>query len=172
MSEEHRVLILGSQEANFKIERMACEIMEDIFHESEVILLGIDWRGRNIAEKIARHIRQASSVRIRILEAQPTRQGYSSSEIRIPDLKSEEIRNKPLVIIDDVLYSGKTLLLTISQILSAQPSSVRVGVLIDRGHRNYPIHADYTGMELATTLQNHVRVEIDSDENIQGYLFS
>jgi pyrimidine operon attenuation protein/uracil phosphoribosyltransferase len=170
--QDNRILILNHAQAQAKIARMACEILEQTYPEQELVLIGIDTKGESLAHFIAGEIQKMSQVKLSVYKAIPQRNGDSTDAVDLPGLTPEKIQGKTSIIIDDVLYSGKTLLKTLTQLMSLKPSRVQAMVLIDRGHRSFPIHADYTGMELGTTLQEHIRVEIAPNQEISAYLFS
>ena len=81
-------------------------------------------------------------------------------------LTSEEIENKVVILIDDVLSSGKTLMYAASEFLSVPLVKLSILVLINRNHNRYPIKADFEGMSLSTTLQEHINVIFGKDEGI------
>jgi len=166
-----RIQILDTSGVEYRLERIAMQILEDVYPLKKVIFVGIDVRGRQLAEKIKYWIALTKAVEVEVYEARPERSGYSSSEIHLPDTLQAG-NDIPIVIVDDVLYSGRTLFLALEKIMQFQPLRVRMAVLIDRGHRRYPLRADYTGMELGTTLQEHVSVEIDTNQEISAWLFS
>lgn len=170
--QDKRILILDHAQAQAKIARMACEILEQTYPAQELILIGIDSKGEKIAHLIAKEIRPISPIQLSIYKAQPKRREEATDSVDISTLSPEKIQNKTLIIIDDVLYSGRTLIETLTQLMQYKPSRVQAMVLIDRGHRSFPIHADYTGLELGTTLQEHIRVEISETQEISAYLFS
>lgn len=170
--QDKRILILNNQQAEAKIARIAAEILEQTYPEKELILVGIDSKGEIIARKLATLIENNMGRKIHILKAIPVRKNDSTISLQIPELPSVNAAGKTVLIVDDVLYSGKTIYYTLEKIMQANPSKVQAVVLIDRGHRSFPVHADYTGLELGTTLQEHIQVEIDSNREVKAYLFS
>jgi pyrimidine operon attenuation protein/uracil phosphoribosyltransferase len=135
-------------------------------------LVGIDTKGEIIARKIANLIEQNANRKLIILKAIPDRKNDSTIALQIPALQTSEVTGKTILIVDDVLYSGKTIYYTLEQVMQMNPAKVQAVVLIDRGHRSFPVHADYTGLELGTTLQEHIRVEISPVGEVRAYLFS
>ncbi len=81
--------------------------------------------------------------------------------------QSFDFNNKVIIIIDDVANSGKTLLYALKPFLDYQPKKIQALVLVERSHNSFPVHSDYVGLSLATTLQEHIFVEV-KDENIVG----
>lgn len=170
--QDKSILILDQQQAEAKIARLAAEILEQTYPEKELLLVGIDTKGEIIARKIASLLEKSSDIRLTILKAIPDRKNDSTLGLQITALQSAEVSGKTVLIVDDVLYSGKTIYYTLEQVMQANPAKVQAVVLIDRGHRSFPVHADYTGMELGTTLQEHIRVEISPEGEIKAFLFS
>ena len=115
-------------------------------------------------------LEEISPLNVTLVDAHLDRQHSESMGIEI-GLEVHELSNKPVVVVDDVLYSGSTLLNVVAILLQAGPKTLRTAVLIDRGHRTMPVSADFVGMELATTIQQHVSFEISSDQtNAQAFL--
>ena len=84
-------------------------------------------------------------------------------------LVDEEYKNKSVIIVDDVLNSGATLMYAAKYFLDTKLKKLKTAVLVDRNHKKYPIKADYKGLSLSTSIQNHVEVSIDDNE-INAYL--
>ena len=85
------------------------------------------------------------------------------------NLPKTALENKVIVVVDDVLNTGRTLAYGMAPFFGTALRKLQVAVIIDRGHRNYPIHADYVGYTLSTTLNEHVEVCLD-DDNLSVYL--
>lgn len=159
---EDTVRILDQETVEAKLLRMAYEIYESHYGQEHITLIGIDQRGGFLGERLLSHLQKISSLQVTYLQAALDRQ-ENDSLIGI-DLEVESLdtlENGHIVVVDDVLYSGSTLLNVISILLQARPASIQTAVLIDRGHRTMPVAADFTGMQLATTIQQHVQVKVD-----------
>lgn len=167
---EQRIQILSAQTAEYLLDSIALQVEEDLYPETELVIIGIDIRGMHLAQEIAQRLSSSRQMRYTLYQAGTERVGYTSAETYLPeDLKIQA--GQSVLVVDDVLYSGRTLFLTIHQVLKYQPGKVRVAVLIDRGHRKLPLDADFVGKRLGTTLQEHVAVEIQ-DGRIEAYIFS
>jgi pyrimidine operon attenuation protein/uracil phosphoribosyltransferase len=165
-----RIQILDSLTASFLIDKIALEVEEDLYPETELVIIGVDSRGMFLAEAIQHRLMAGNNIRCRVYKAGTERVGYTSAETYLPE--TTEIQpGQSVLVVDDVLYSGRTLFLTIHQVLKYQPGKVRVAVLIDRGHRKLPLDADFVGKRLGTTLQEHIAVEIQ-DGQVEAYIFS
>ncbi len=141
------IRILESDRAQATLLRMAYELAEQHAGASTLSLRGVSVRGQRLSRRLAELL--VGTV------GQPT--AMIGPDDAIP-------AEQPLVLVDDVLYSGQTLLSTLSEItrVAHRLPSIHVAVLIDRGHRRYPVSADVVGHRLATTLQQYVRVEVDA----------
>ena len=91
------------------------------------------------------------------------------SEIEL-NLTKTEIKNKSIVLVDDVLNSGKTLIYGIQCFLKAPIKSLSVAVLVNRSHKRFPVNANYVGMSLATTLKEHIEVDFENSKAYAAYL--
>jgi pyrimidine operon attenuation protein / uracil phosphoribosyltransferase len=156
-----KVRILEKAAIHARIRRMAYEIYEANYSESEVIIIGIDERGGFLADELCRHLREISPLQIISAGAYVDRSDAPQSVGIDLSLEISELRDKSVIVVDDVLYTGFTLLHVVSILLQAFPRRMHTAVLIDRGHRNLPVSSDFVGLELATTIQQHVVVEID-----------
>ncbi len=170
----NKVRILDHEGASARIKRMAFEIYERNYLESEVILIGIDIRGAYLASQLYRHLKEEANFELKLGKAsldRIERQGKLGNINVDFSIELSSLMGKVVVLVDDVLYSGNTMLHVVTPILAALPKKIETAVLIDRGHRNMPIYPNYVGMELATTLQQHVSVEIsESTPLIETFL--
>ncbi len=155
----NKTAILSDSKFRDKLLRVAYQIYERNFEEMEIILIGIEEKGSFIAEVLQEFLSQIST--IQTLHYQVNMQRNDEGKM-LMNWASEapSLVGKSVIVIDDVLYSGRTLLSTFSHILGYAPKSIQAFVLVDRGHRLMPISPDYVGMRLATTLQQHVSFEI------------
>ena len=162
--------VLSSGDIDRAITRIAHEIVEANHGTSDLILLGIPTRGAVLAARIAQKIAQfypefvpeTSVGRLDItmyrddLSANPTR---TVTETVIP---ASGIDSKVVVLVDDVLYSGRTIRAALDALNDfGRPSAVRLAVLIDRGHRELPIRADYVGKNLPTSRDEHIKLNLN-----------
>tara|TARA_B100001287_G_scaffold226189_1_gene195890 strand:- start:17578 stop:18081 length:504 start_codon:yes stop_codon:yes gene_type:complete len=161
-------LILNNDSVNKKLNRITHQIIEDNFDEKELIIIGISEKGYLLAKKIVSLLKKLqTSIRVDLIELIIDKSNPNSSSI---DLKpSKSFQNKKVILIDDVLNSGKTLMHAAAHVLDQNVSKMKTIVLVDRRHRLFPIKADWVGMTLSTTMQEHIRVHFDKDE-IKIYL--
>lgn len=158
--------ILDAATAAKKLERMAYEIMEENMEESSLFLVGIRESGSVIARNIQQLLSKISSI--------PTQLVTLSLDKRYPSevIPSEPIdtNDKVVIVIDDVANSGKTLLYAMKPFLNQHPKKIQTLVLVERTHKSFPIHNDYVGLSVATTLQEHIFVEVDGETILGAYM--
>lgn len=164
------VRILDHNQIQAKLKRMAMEIRENMYPETSLIMVGIDQKGETLAQKLVNEIQKTGMLQVTLLRAIPVREHQASASLSIPGISEADCKGKVVIIVDDVLYSGRTLYLTLEAVMQHQPAKVQAAVLIDRGHRSFPVHADYTGLTLGTTLQEHIRVEELASGEMEAYL--
>lgn len=138
---------------------MAHELYENHHDKKELILIGIEGRGYTVGGRILKHLEKISKQRLSLEKlvvdkADPTAVPITLSR----DL--DELSGKTVILIDDVLNSGKTLVHALRHILGTALHSVTTIVLVDRIHRRFPVRADIVGMTLSTTLQERVEVRL------------
>lgn len=158
---DKRIPILNHQQIQQKLDRIAYQILEDNFDETEVIIAGILPRGNFLADrlkKILDTIAPFKSVMINIeLEKQ------SSSLVAKTDTDLAVCANKVVILVDDVLNSGKTLAYGFGVFLDVPLKKLRTVVLVDRNHKSYPVTTDYAGIALSTVLKEHVDVVFNEE---------
>ena len=158
---ETRTLLLDEQQVSHRINRLAYQIYEDNSREKEIILAGIIKNGFLLAEKIAAVLKNISTLKILVTEVIVDKHSQGNKEISVSINKSE-LQGKVVVLVDDVLNSGKTMMYALKPFLDADIKKIRTVVLIDRNHKRFPLAADFSGLSLATTHQEHVSVEFES----------
>lgn len=164
----NRTLILEHHQIALKLKRIAWQIYEDNHHHKELLFIGIRERGSIIANYLASELKSIASIKIqsKTLHLDPENPFLT----KIPNDVLEEIKKKHIVIIDDVLNSGKSLAAALMFCLQNNPLSVQTAILANRDHKKYPIFADYVGISLSTTLKEHISFEIDNNQIMTVYL--
>ena len=154
--------ILDGKGISQKINRLAWQIYENNSQENEIVLVGIFGRGEVIASELSQVINQISSIKTKIATIHLDKDNPYQTEITI-NLDIADYTNKVVVLIDDVLNSGKTLMYASKYFLTTPLIRLSTVVLVDRTHNRFPIKADYIGLSLATTLQEYVTVSLDGN---------
>ena len=160
-----KTLILNNKQIQQKINRIAYEIYENNSDEKELIIAGIIDNGYLLAKRIADVLITISSIKIQLIEVKVNKENPSSEEINI-SLTEKELKNKVIILVDDVLNSGKTLIFGAKPFLNGSVKRLTTVVLVDRGHRQLPIRADYVGKNLPTSADEIVRVSISEIDEI------
>jgi pyrimidine operon attenuation protein/uracil phosphoribosyltransferase len=160
-------IILNHQEIEHKIKRISYQIFETFVDEKEVIIAGIANSGYTFAEKIAKELNKISDLKVTLCEVHINKQ--NPQDTITTSLKPEEYQNKGLVLVDDVLNSGTTLIYGVKHFLDVSLSKFKTAVLVDRNHKKYPVKADFKGLSLSTSLQEHIQVVFE-ENNSYAYL--
>lgn len=158
----NKIQILDRQEVDRKIKRLAWEIYENNAEEDEIIIVGISGRGEILASRLCKIVNQISLIKTKIATINLDKDNPFDNNITI-DLSLADYTNKVVVLVDDVLNSGKTLMYASKYFLNTPLIKLFTVVLIDRNHNRFPIKADCVGLSLATTLQEYVTVVLDED---------
>lgn len=159
-----RSVILTNQEITFKIRRIAYQIYENNSSNKEIILAGITDNGFILAQKIKDTLDEISDIKSTLCEVlidktNPRKQITTS-------LAVADYKNKSLVLVDDVLNSGTTLMYAVKHFLAVPLKQFKTAVLVNRNHKKYPIKADFKGLSLSTSLQEHISVEFAKKQAI------
>jgi pyrimidine operon attenuation protein / uracil phosphoribosyltransferase len=161
-----RNYILTREVAGKKLRRMAYEILENNFEESQLVLAGIRESGSIIARNIQQLLKEITTIETQLVTV--------SLDKKVPKeiTLSEKIdfTNKVIILIDDVANSGKTLSFALKPFLDFQPRKIQTLVLVERSHKVFPVQPDYVGLSLATTLQEHIYVEVEGEVVTGAYL--
>lgn len=159
--------ILSKESAQEKLHRMALQIAENISDDpTPLFLIGIEKNGLAIAQKIAVYLKNYLNSPIDIITV-----SLNKTRPREVTLSQQcDFDDKNIILIDDVSNSGKTLLYALKPLLEFNPKRIQTLVMIERMHKVFPIKPDYVGLSLATTDNDHIRVEVENGE-ITGVIF-
>jgi pyrimidine operon attenuation protein/uracil phosphoribosyltransferase len=150
--------ILDSNQINQKILRLSWQVFEDNFSEKEIVLVGIGEQGLLIAEQVKFHLNTISKLKTTVFIIDVDRNKPHNKVST--ELKENDYKNKVIILIDDVLHSGKTLTYAFKTFLDTSVKKMAVLVLIDRNHNTFPVKANYVGLSLSTTLKEYIEVEL------------
>jgi pyrimidine operon attenuation protein/uracil phosphoribosyltransferase len=155
--------ILKEATAEKKLRRMAYEILENNAEENEIILAGIRESGSVVARNIQKMVGEISEIKSEMITISLDKKHPTSVILS----KNPDFNNKVIIVIDDVTNSGKTLLYAMKPFLEFHPKKIQTLVLVERTHKKFPIKPDYVGLSIATTLQEHIYVEVEG-ERVKG----
>ncbi|WP_299326337.1 phosphoribosyltransferase family protein [uncultured Maribacter sp.] len=160
--------ILSHLQIQHKIERIAYQIYEANVSEEEIIIAGIDGGGLAFAKKIVTKLKKITEAKIVLCKLSMDKTDPLSSGVTT-SLPDADFVNKSVVIVDDVLNSGTTLIYGVHHFLKTPLKQLKTAVLVNRNHKKYPVKADYKGISLSTSLQEHVNVHFET-KNDRVYL--
>jgi pyrimidine operon attenuation protein/uracil phosphoribosyltransferase len=152
-------IILNHNEIKHKIRRIAFQIYENNVDEKVVILAGIDKNGYVFAKKLKAVLQKISEIKPILCKVSIDKKN-PLAEIKT-SIPAEEYKNKSIVLVDDVLNSGTTLIYGVKHFLSVPLKQFKTAVLVNRNHKKYPVKADFKGISLSTSLHEHVQVVLE-----------
>ena len=156
--------ILTHQEIQHKIKRIAYQIYEANVDESEIIIAGIEGGGLNFAKKIEKVLKEITKAEITIYKVSMDKSNPLLTGVKT-SIPEENYANKSVVLVDDVLNSGTTLIYGVHHFLRVPLKQLKTAVLVNRNHKKYPVKADYKGISLSTSLQEQVKVEFKANND-------
>jgi len=160
-------IILNQQQIDNKIRRIAYQIYETFADEDEIILAGIAKNGFVLAEKINVILNEISTLKVTLCEVKIDK--HNPSNTITTSIPKELYSNKGIVLVDDVLNSGTTLIYGVKHFLEVPVKKFKTAVLVDRNHKKFPVKADFKGISLSTSSKEHVHVVFE-DNNSYAYL--
>ena len=164
-----KTLILTARQIQQRIDRIAYQIYENNYLEKEVVVAGIVKNGFLLAERISKKLMEISSIKVKLAEIKLNKKDPLSEKVKI-NLSENVLKKNVVIVVDDVLDSGRTMMYAIDPFLKYQVKRLITVVLVDRDHHSYPVKADYVGISLATTMQEHITVELEGGKNDTVYL--
>lgn len=164
--------VLSSDDIRRAITRISHEILEQNRGVDNLLLLGIPTRGIQLATRIAQVIKEHSATEVSVgsLDVTMYRDDLSDQPTRvvgITNIPTTGVSGKAVVLVDDVLFSGRTIRAALDSLNDhGRPAAVRLAVLVDRGHRQLPIRADYVGKNLPTALTERISVKLEEVDGV------
>ena len=171
-------VLLDSEQMNRALKRIAHQIIEGNSGVDNVVFLGIKRRGLPLAHALARYIKDFEGVEVPVGELDITLYRDDLTELADSPVINEnkpgvEVKDKTVVLVDDVLFTGRTARAALDATSSlGRPAAIQLAVLVDRGHRELPIRADYVGKNVPTSKAEMIKVEvpeIDGDSKVSIY---
>lgn len=155
-------VILTQEEISHKTRRIAYQIYETYADEQEVVIAGISGNGYIFADKLAAILREISELDVKLCEVKINKERpLDPIETSLP---ASEYSGKCIVLADDVLNSGNTLIYGVKHFLEVPLKKFKTAVLVDRNHKQYPVKADFKGLSLSTSLKEHIQVVFNENE--------
>lgn len=158
-------IILDSNDITNKIRRISFEIIEKNIEEKEIYLIGILPNGKYLSQKINSFIEDNSNIKVRLHFINIDKINLSVKGIS-PKEGIDRIKNKVIVLVDDVMNSASTFMYSINELLKYQPKEIQIAVLIERYYKSFPIAPNFRGLELSTSKSEHVKVELENSPKV------
>ena len=159
-------IILDYQDVENKIKRISLEILEDNIDQKNLILFGVSKNGQIIAKKIIALIKKYSKIDLELIGVEIV---LNSKNVLKFD-KNFKVNNRSVIIVSDVSQSAKTLQLIISSLMSQDPFKIKTAVMVNRDHSLFPVKINFSGLNLSTSVNEHVDVSVNKDEEFTVYL--
>ena len=159
-------IILDYQDVENKIKRISLEILEDNIDQKKLILFGVSKNGKIIAKEIIASIKKHSEIDLELIGVEIV---LNSKNVLKFD-KSFRVNNRSVIIVSDVSQSAKTLQLIISSLMSQDPFKIKTAVMVNRDHSLFPVKINFSGLNLSTSVNEHVDVSVNKDEEFTVYL--
>lgn len=159
---DEKSLILDAAQVKQKIRRMAFEIYEHNFKEKVLVIAGIDGQGYVLAKLLAKEIEAIAPIEAKLVKVSLDKFAPQQSEVEL-DYDLKEMKKKCIILVDDVLSTGRTLAFGLKPFLNVEVKKIETAVLVNRDHRLFPIYPQYTGYKLSTTINEHVEVKLGKE---------
>lgn len=157
-------VILNHQQIQQKITRLGHELLENCFEENKIFIGGIQGNGFELAKKIAAIISRNSDISVNQFEIKINKTEPWKEEVSL-SIDEDKLKKGFIILVDDVINSGKTMQYALVKILEQPTKTIRTVVLVDRKHRRYPVKADIVGLSLSTTLKDRVEVVLGTSDS-------
>lgn len=151
-----KTTILDTTKINRILRRIAYQCVEACYDEEMILIVGVKPRGVWVAEQIANHLKDLSSIKHTIV-------AMEADDDQVLREHAETIKNGCVLLVDDIINSGLTMMQAAALVTAHEPRRLITACLVDRKHRRYPIHSDFTGLSLATTIQEHLSLIIEQE---------
>jgi pyrimidine operon attenuation protein/uracil phosphoribosyltransferase len=161
-----RKYILNAETVNIKLERMAYELVENNLDEQKIILVGIQENGSVIARNMEAILKNISTIQVQLIHLSLDKKNPGKVQLS----ENADLDDSVIVIVDDVANSGKTMLYSLKPFLEFHPRKIQTLALVARTHKAFPIELDYVGLSVATTLQEHIYVEVNGEKVSGAYM--
>ena len=159
--------ILDKEQIQEKIKRISYEIYEENFDDKSILICGIEKNGSIIAKRIIKELESICDIKIEFMSINLNKK----KPLNTVEIKSSKnnIKNKSIVLIDDVSNTGKTLIYVIKELIKFEPKKINTAVLVNRDHTLFPIKINFIGLSLSTSIKSHIEVKL-GNKDIGAYL--
>jgi pyrimidine operon attenuation protein / uracil phosphoribosyltransferase len=155
-------LILDATQVKQKIRRMAYEMYEHNFKEKSIVVAGIEGQGHVLAKLLVKELESISPLKAMLVKVSLDKSQPQQSEVEL-DSEIKNIRKKCIILVDDVLNTGRTFAYGLKPFLDIEVKKIEIAVLVNRSHTLFPVYPQYTGYKLSTTIRDHVEVNLGKE---------
>ena len=159
-------IILDYQDVENKIKRISLEILEDNIDQKKLILFGVSKNGKIIAKKVIALIKKYSKIDLELIGVEIVLNSKNVLKFE----KDFKVNNRSVIIVSDVSQSAKTLQLIISSLMPQDPFKIKTAVMVNRDHSLFPVKINFSGLNLSSSVNEHVDVSVNKDEEFTVYL--
>ena len=142
---------------------MAFEVYEQNFKEKNIVIAGIAGQGYILAKLLAKEVEAISPIEVKLVKVTLDKLAPQQSEVKL-DCDLKEVKKKCIILVDDVLNTGRTFAYGLKPFLNIEVKKIETAFLVNRSHTLFPIYPQYTGYDLATTIKDHVEVNLSREE--------
>jgi pyrimidine operon attenuation protein/uracil phosphoribosyltransferase len=161
MSETNQ--ILDKKQTQQKIKRIAFEIYERNYKETEIVIAGIYDKGYFFAELLAKELKQLGNLKVILVKITLDKSAKVQCAVEL-DVDIATLKDKVIVVTDDVLNTGRTLVYSLQPFLNIPLKKLQTAVIVNRSHNKFPVSPNYVGYSLATSLKEHIDVVFDKEK--------
>ena len=162
-------LILNKGQILQKITRIAFEIYENNIQEEELVIAGIADGGYKLADLLLHELKKITPFKLCLVKITLDKKGPLDSPVEL-DCKTDDMKDRVIILVDDVLYTGKTFIQGMKPFLDINVKKIQTVVLVNRSYTQFPVTSTYTGYQLSTTLNEHIQVQLEKN-NFGVYLY-
>ena len=149
-----------------KFRRMALQIAENNIDEAELIIAGIAGNGEVVAKNLLDQLRSVTSIPVQLVTIALNKKDPVNAQLQ----PAVDFKDKVVIVVDDVANTGKTMLYALRLFLNTYPKKIQTLVLVERSHKLFPVQSDYVGLSIATTMQEHIYVEVEGNDVVRACL--
>lgn len=156
------MIVLNQAQIIQKTERIAFEILENTFENPKIYIAGIEGNGYLFAERLVEQLNKHSDQEIRLFKIEVNKEKPVNETVNF-SVPSDELIGATIILVDDVINSGRTMIYAVKALLENPLNILKVATLVNRTHRRFPVQADFVGVNISTTLQDNIIVELENE---------
>ncbi len=156
--------IMDANDIHKTVKRIAYQIYETHFEDSQLILAGIAHNGVILAKRIREELEKISDIDVIFIEIKVDKKNPINAIVL--SKKLEVCENNSVVVVDDVLNTGSTLIYAVTHFLNIKLKKLQTAVLVNRNHKNFPIKGDFKGISLSTSIKEHIDIDFGDNEGV------